>query len=189
MWALIIVDIEKNRLFAARDRFGVKPFYCWLSPQGFWAFGSEIKQFTVLPGWQARMNRERVYDFLAWGLTDHTAETLFSNVFQLRGGEAFDVSLSAVPDKLSLYQWYVLRPAVFNGTAAEAAESFRALFYDAVKLRLRADVAIGSCLSGGVDSSSIVCVMNDILREAGAAANQRTVSACSAEKNSMNVSL
>lgn len=182
MWAFVIVHIKSNKIFASRDRFGIKPFYYWRSPKGFWAFSSEIKQFTVLPGWEARMNRARVYDFLGWGLTDHTSETLFSEVFQLRGGEAFEISINTLPKVLPIYQWYELRSTVYEGTFQDAVENFRVLFFDAVKLRLRADVSIGSCLSGGLDSSSIVCVMNDLLKRNGSDEKQRTVSACSEEK-------
>lgn len=178
MWAFLIVDTVQRQVFAARDRFGVKPLYYWQSPQGVLAFASEIKQFTVLPGWKAAMNGQRVYDFLNWGLTDHTNETLFNGVVQIRGGQAAEFSFHDCMKVLPVYQWYELKPRSFSGDMQEAAEKFRNLFVDAVRLRLRADVPVGSCLSGGLDSSSIVCVVNDLLKSQNAQELQKTVSAC-----------
>jgi len=189
MFAFVLVDRAMRTLFAARDRFGVKPLYYWMSPQGLVAFGSEIKQFTVLPGWQPRLNGQRAYDFLNWGLLDHTDETLFDGVFQLRGGEAMDLEIggnssgAVVPGgRLPVNRWYELPQHRFKGTLAEAGQEFKRLLTDSVRLRLRADVPVGSCLSGGLDSSSIVCVMNGLLREKDAHTMQRTFSACSTVK-------
>jgi len=182
MWAFVIFDTETGMVFASRDRFGVKPLYYWFSPEGFLAFASEIKQFTVLPGWSAVLNRQRAYDFLTFGLMDHTHETLFEGVFQIRGGEAVEFSAHDVPQQLPVYQWYTLEVKKFQGTPEEAASTFRELLSDAVRLRLRSDVPIGSCLSGGLDSSSIVCLANDILRESGDQSVQKTFSAFSHEK-------
>jgi asparagine synthase (glutamine-hydrolysing) len=186
MFAFVLFDRARRRLFAARDRFGVKPLYYWISPEGLIAFASEIKQFAVLPGWQPRVNGQRAYDFLNWALLDHTAETLFDGVHQLRGGEALDLDVEAGKSRrlapgsrLPAYRWYDLRPHRFDGTLAAAGGKFRLLLTDSVRLRLRADVPIGSCLSGGLDSSSIVCVMNGLLREKDAHALQKTFSACS----------
>lgn len=189
MFAFVLFDRVRKRLFAVRDRFGVKPLYYWVSPAGFVALASEIKQFTVLPGWSPKVNGQRAYDFLNWALQDHTDETLFEGVFQLRGGEALDLDLGdAAPaagapgGRLPTYRWYELRPGSFRGSLAEAAREFQRLFTDSVRLRLRSDVPVGSCLSGGLDSSSIVCVMNALLRESGAHELQKTFSACSTVK-------
>lgn len=182
MWAFVLADRETGRFFAARDRFGVKPLYYWVAPEGFVAFASEIKQFTVLPGWSARVNGQRAYDFLRWALTDHTEETLFRDVFQLRGGEALELDLNAPIDRLPVYRWYSLAPRPFRGGMEAAVEEFRDLLRDAVSLRLRADVSVGSCLSGGLDSSSIVCLVNDLLVNQGKSEQQKTFSACTEVK-------
>src|SRR6185436_14909261 len=142
MWALAIADRERRTLFVARDRWGIKPLYCWAAPGGFTAFASEIKQFTVLPGWSARMNGQRVYDFLNWRVTDHTAETLFAGVHQLRGGEYVELpwpapgaSAGCAPNApLAARRWYELRPAPFSGSFDDAAAQFRELFTDSVRL-------------------------------------------------------
>ena len=189
MFAFVLFDRSRRTLFAARDRFGIKPLYYWISPDGLIAFASEIKQFTVLPGWQSRINGQRAYDFLNWALLDHTDETLYDSVHQLRGGEALTLELggnrpvAANPGgRLPVYCWYELAPRQFGGTLAEAGEEFRRLLTDSIRLRLRSDVSVGSCLSGGLDSSSIVCLMNELLREHDAQAMQKTFSACSVVK-------
>lgn len=177
MFAFLIYDSVQRRVFAARDRFGIKPLYYWFAPNGYVAFASEIKQFTVLPGWNARMNGPRVYDFLAFEALDHTDETLFDGVYQLKGGEY----LQASTDELSkgsatIDRWYFLAPKPWSGSFEEAAKQFQDLLRDAVSLRLRADVPVGSCLSGGLDSSAIVCLMHQMLPENSV---QKTFSACS----------
>lgn len=184
MWALAIYDTKARTLFLARDRFGVKPFYYWTSPEGFFAFASEIKQFTVLPGWRALINNQRVYDYLVFGVSDHTEETMFSGVYQLRPGHcvtlAVDEASAVSPGTpLSTHAWYELRPKPFAGSLDDAAREFRDLFEQSISLRLRADVPVGSCLSGGLDSSSIACVLNELLHKQGVQASQKTFSACS----------
>jgi asparagine synthase (glutamine-hydrolysing) len=183
MFAFVLYDRARNQLFAARDRFGVKPLYYWISPDGLVALASEIKQFCGLPGWKPRLNGQRAYDFLNWSVQDHTDETLFADVYQLRGGESLELDLDGrVPGpgaRLPVTRWYDLRPAPFTGTLADAGEEFRRLLTDSVRLRLRADVPVGSCLSGGLDSSSIVCLANGLLRGQDAHALQHTFSACS----------
>lgn len=186
MFAFVLVDVEAQDVFIARDRFGVKPLYYWVSPNGFVAFGSEIKQFTILPGWVPSLNGQRVYDFLCFGLSDHTSETMFKAVYQLRGGQALHCKLNSFrslhkdsKNGLPFYQWYDFVPNPFSGSLDEAVSQYRELFTDSVNLRLRSDVPVGSCLSGGLDSSSIVCVANELFKESGLDYSQKTFSACS----------
>lgn len=184
MWAFAIYDLQEDLLFVARDRFGVKPLYYWVSPTGELAFASEIKQFTALAGWRAKVNPQRAYDFLAWGLTDHTDETMFAQVYQVAPGCCLSLkvkdyaSVMTAGGRLPTRRWYQLMPQEFSGSFADAAAAFRHYLTEAVALRLRAEVPVGSCLSGGLDSSSIVCLMNRLLREKNAGALQRTFSAC-----------
>jgi asparagine synthase (glutamine-hydrolysing) len=163
MFAFVLVDRHAKQVFAARDRFGVKPLYYWRSADGILAFASEIKQFTVLPGWEARLDAQLAYDFLNWGVSDHTSETLFSDVRQLRGGEYALMTLEPRDYGICIRRWYQLPLAVFEGDMTAAAAQLGTLLDDSVRLRLRSDVPVGSCLSGGIDSSSIVCVANRML--------------------------
>ncbi len=179
MFAFVIYDSFENTFFAARDRFGVKPLYYWISPEGVIAFASEIKQFTVLPGWTSTLNGQEAHDFLNWGTKNHTAETFFSGVRQIQGGHYIFESLKNSPRTLTPRPWYKLEPLPFKGSFQEASEGFRQLLEDAIRLRLRADVPTGSCLSGGLDSSTIVCLTNLLLRGVNAADKQKAFIACS----------
>ncbi|AWM87679.1 asparagine synthase (glutamine-hydrolyzing) [Microvirga sp. 17 mud 1-3] len=184
MFAFLIWDAREQRLFAARDRFGIKPMYMVVNSHGV-AFGSEIKQLLGLRGIENRMNLARVRDFLASGISDHTPETMFEGVVQLQAGCCVTIDAS---QPWSGYckprRWYQL-PAhsTLNISEAEAAERFRELLTDSVRMHLRSDVPVGSCLSGGLDSSSIVCLMSDMLDAEGRGAKVNTVSACYAEKS------
>lgn len=179
MFAFLIWDRERRTLFGARDRFGIKPLYLAMSPASV-ALGSEIKQLLRLPGVTGRMNVARVHDFLASGISDHTGETMFEGVTQLRGGESITVDASA-PRLVSLVKrWYPATAGVVVLDEATAAERFRDLLSDAVKLHLRSDVPVGSCLSGGLDSSSIVCLMAGLMPPSD---KVNTISACYAEKS------
>jgi asparagine synthase (glutamine-hydrolysing) len=182
MFAFVLLDRSTRRVLIARDRFGVKPLYFWRSPEGLVAVASEIKQLSALPGWAPRLNGQRGYEFLNWGLLDHTDSTLFADVSQLRGGELIHCGLPELARSFPVRRWYRLESRVFRGGMEDAAAEFRSLFTDAVRLRLRADVPVGSCLSGGLDSSSIVCIANQLLRSQGAESRQRTFSACARVK-------
>jgi asparagine synthase (glutamine-hydrolysing) len=130
------------------------------------------------------MNVARVYDFLASGISDHTPETMFDGVNQLRGGECVTIDASrSWTGQIEPRRWYgLLDPqSRVSVSESEAAKRFRDLFTDAVRIHLRSDVPVGSCLSGGLDSSSIVSLMSEMLASDGARVN--TVSACYAEKS------
>jgi len=180
MFALVIYDQKRQTVFAARDRFGVKPLYYWISPTGLIAFASEIKQFSILQGWKPKMNGQNVYDFLNWGVSDHNSQTLYAEVHQIRGGEFIEFSLENAQDiNIKPIQWYFPKIVPFEGNFQEAAKRFVDILENSICLRLRSDVPIGSCLSGGLDSSSIVCLANQLLRRQNAAQQQKTFSACS----------
>ena len=151
MFAFLIFDRQSQQVFAARDRFGVKPLYFWSSPEGFIAFCSEIKQLTLLPGWCPKLHGQGVYDYLNWGIKDHHSRTLFSGVYQLRGGERVDFNIHTSDlSSVKPVRWYHLQPRPFQGSFQQAVQEFRFLLEDAIRLRLRADVKVGSCLSGGL---------------------------------------
>lgn len=172
MWGLAIYDVVAQSLFVARDRFGIKPVYFWPAGDRL-AFASEIKAFAGLAGWRPRCNHARLLDFLIWNLSDHTPETMFAGVVQLPAGHYVQIDLAVVlagrddPSLNSIrpVRWYSL-PTLRAGPA-EAVAELRTTLEDAVRLRLRADVTVGSCLSGGLDSSAIVCLMSGLLRREG----------------------
>ncbi len=184
MFSILIWDQRDQRLFAARDRFGIKPLYFVANSHGV-ALGSEIKQLHGLPGVAARINVARAYDFLSAGYTDHSDETMFADVRQLRGGECvtFDLASWRPGAAPPVRRWYDIprEPGPALSETAAAAQ-FKELFFDSVRFHLRSDVRVGSCLSGGLDSSSIVAVMDRLLGDDGVNDSIHTVSACYAAK-------
>ena len=180
MFAFVVWDAVAQSIFAARDPFGIKPLYVFATPQGL-AFASEIKQFIGVSGFSARLNIARAYDFLSSGIMEHTDGTLFEGVRQLRGGECVRLDLQRwrPGEDLPVRRWYrIPEPGTLDIGEREAGERFRALLTGSVRLHLRSDVPVGSCLSGGLDSSSIVCLMARELETAGNGAKVNSVSAC-----------
>lgn len=182
MFAFLIWDEREKTLFAARDRYGIKPLYLFSTPRGV-AFASEIKQLLGLAGLSGRMNIARVHDFLASGMSDHTAETMYDGVMQLRGGECATVKAGSPVLQIAIRRWYPATAGELHISEEEAAERFRALLTDSVRLHLRSDVPVGSCLSGGLDSSAIVCLMAGMMGSGEGGAKVNTISACYAEKS------
>lgn len=177
MFAFALWDGREQALFCARDRFGMKPFYYRHDGRRF-LFASEIKALTLEPGWTCVPNDRAVHDYLTAARQDHTAETFFRDVRQLAPGEWMTVrpGWARQGDRLVIGRtcWWSLQAAPQPVTLAQAAEGTRSLLEDSVRLQLRADVPVGSCLSGGLDSSSIVCLMTRLLQ--GRA--PRTFSSC-----------
>ncbi|QQG49794.1 MAG: asparagine synthase (glutamine-hydrolyzing) [Candidatus Berkelbacteria bacterium] len=159
MWALSIWDKKKRRLVLSRDRMGVKPLY-WASDNGRLLFASEIKAILPVLGKGSRPNKARLFDYLFYGFLDHTTETMFEGINQLKGGEYLVAEGGKY--KIKSY-WELPRPAAVPST--DPVEQFEALLTDSVRLRLRSDVPVGSCLSGGLDSSAIVGLANKFLRQ------------------------
>ena len=165
MFAFVLWDDVDKTLFAARDRFGIKPLYVAQLPHGV-AFASEIKQLYDLPALPRRMNVRRVRDFLAIGVLDHSDETLFDGITQLRGGQLMriDCATTGDPRTARFNVWYRLpRSGSLTLSLGAAAEQFRTLFEQSIRLQLQSDVPLGSCLSGGLDSSSIVAIASRLL--------------------------
>jgi asparagine synthase (glutamine-hydrolysing) len=176
MWAFCLWDRRRGELFCARDRFGVKPLYYHVDGASF-AFASEIK--ALLAAATPVVNEALAYDYLAFDFLDHTPETLFAGVLQLPPGHWLSLDGSG---HMTVQRYYTLGYSTTERFTSEAAierlgGEYQALLIDAVRLRLRTDVPLGSCLSGGLDSSSIVCAMSRLLAESYGDARQRTFTA------------
>ena len=154
MWALALWDGRGQRLFCSRDRFGVKPFYYSWDGSRF-AFASELKAFRATGPLEPHLPAVR--DFVEQGYVDHTDDTFFAGIRKLPPAH------SLVVDERGLRsdRYWQLEPREVDGDTADAV---RELFLDAVRLRLRSDVPVGTCLSGGIDSSAIVCAVDHLLR-------------------------
>ncbi len=177
MWAMVIYDKSKNILFCSRDRFGIKPFYFTQLNRQF-SFASEIKQFSVLNNWTSKLNKVRCFEFLVYNYHDHTNETMIDGVYQLPKGHNLIYDLTTHTYIVDSYYSIVKSKVPYS--TADVSLRFKALFKKAVKSRLRSDVKSGSALSGGLDSSSIVCMVEEINKEAHSekTISSESVSAC-----------
>ena len=181
MWAFAIYDKKRNNVFCSRDRFGIKPFY-YSYDKGEFLFGSEIKQ--ILGMWNNKTvyaNNQRLLEFLVFGDLDYTEETLFANIMQLRGGHnlLFDMET----EKFEIECYYDLSKQKWNKHSYDAScKEFRKLFEKSIRYRLQADVPVGYCLSGGLDSSSIVCMADHIISKGKKEIDQYSVSSCFEDK-------
>lgn len=183
MWAFTIYDTAMQRIFSSRDRYGIKPYYYFFNGNVF-AFSSEIKQLLTLSDFVSKkINYESVYDYIVLSLENHSERTFFRDVYQLMGGH--NLTLDLKTGHLNIYRWYDL-PEL--GRCLSVTKKFkkdrdiidyvRYLLFDSVRLRLRSDVPVGSCLSGGLDSSSIVIFANKLLKSTGKNFRQEMFSWC-----------
>jgi len=161
MWSFAIYDRLERYVFCSRDRFGIKPFYYFLTPSLF-LFGSEIKQILEYPDVPRAINETVASQFLAQGTHDHSDETFFSGIRQLPAGHSLHLLLSESDFSIRLEKYWELPLHEPGDKEAhreqEYIEKFRDLFRRSIRRHLRSDVPVGSCLSGGLDSSSIVAV-------------------------------
>lgn len=179
MWAFAIYDREEQKIFCSRDRFGVKPFY-YTEQENMFLFASEIKQFYQILEQRPRANKECLLQYIIRGNIDYSKETMFHDVFQLRGG--YNLSYDIKTHRYNIKRYYDIRNITKNKESYEAAcIKFSERFYESVKLRLRADVSVGYALSGGLDSSAIVCMADRINRENNLS-GQHTISSCFEDK-------
>jgi len=181
IWSFAIVDLTRQRLFCSRDRFGVKPFYYYSDGEHF-VFGSEIKQLLSFPFVPRQKNERAIYEFLAFAAVEYGEETFFAGISKLMQGCNLVFDWRELTVKIASYY----QPQFETDdciSAADAAAQFRTLLADAVRLQLRSDVEVGSCLSGGLDSSSIVCLMHDQLLWEGKSDVQHTFSSHFEEKD------
>jgi asparagine synthase (glutamine-hydrolysing) len=157
MWALCIYDKHENNFFIARDRFGIKPFHYLLNNKQF-AFASELKAFRHLDGFTPEVNNKAAAQFLKTGFgVEQSSQTLFNHVRKLKAGNYAVIKHGTI--KISRW-WNTLDHLMpVSEDIHLQAEKFRELFYDSVKLRMRSDVSVGSSLSGGFDSSAVVCAL------------------------------
>lgn len=157
MWAFIIYDRIEKKIFASRDRYGVKPFYYTID-QNRLIFGSEIPVILAALGRKPAPNYQAIFDFLVFNRTDQTEDTFFAGIKKLQHGSKLSIeNLSLSAAEVTISKWYILPQNLKS--PFQSPEEYRSLFSSAVGLRLRSDVPVGVCLSGGLDSSSIVSTL------------------------------
>ncbi|PKL57157.1 MAG: asparagine synthase (glutamine-hydrolyzing) [Methanomicrobiales archaeon HGW-Methanomicrobiales-6] len=185
MWAFALWDERRGELFCARDRLGIKPFYYAMAGDSF-LFASEIKALRDHPGIGRRPNEEMVSAFLTWGLADHTNQTMFEGVLQLLPAHYMIVGESGIVEHTAFWE-VAFNPALESEPDSDERLSgeFLSLLEDAVDLHLRSDVPVGTCLSGGLDSSSLTVLINRALHRSSPGKEpprQNTFSACFEDK-------
>lgn len=152
MWSFIIHDKRRNVLFGARDRFGIKPLYRCRTERGF-VFASEIKSILASGFIRPETNWRAASAFLLEQRLDETTETFYAGVEQIPAGSAFEL---AVDGRLRTWQYWDIGPEEPDHSGDPATE-FAELFEDAIRLHMRSDVPVGVHLSGGLDSTAIIC--------------------------------
>jgi len=180
MWAFVIYDKEKKIFFMSRDRFGKKPFYYYRNEDTF-VFASEIKAIITHPKVAKKPNVSFLENYLKYGCREYVKETAFENIFRFDFAHYFEGTIEEIFGEFKLKRYWELRPNLreekFNEQKAkEYAKKYYELLEDAVKIRLRADVKVGSALSGGLDSSSVVYIVNKLLKEQNKGELQETFS-------------
>jgi asparagine synthase (glutamine-hydrolysing) len=153
MWSLALLEGSGRRMFCSRDRLGKKPFYYQKDARGFF-FASEVHALFALRGERPQPLAGELADYLLNHISDHQAQTLYSGVFELRGGHSLLLDLETGGVQVECY-WTLPEEADLELNDAAALERFSELLEDSVRLRLRADVPVAITLSGGVDSSAI----------------------------------
>lgn len=158
MWAFALLDTTQRRLFLARDRFGIKPLY-YSNNVSHFVFASEIKALLQSDTVSTRINPQRLYDYLNFGITDYGDETLFADIKQLPAAHYLVVPLASEAKSSPLRYWQINLNKRSSLSFEAAALELKELFLESVKLHLRSDVPVGAALSGGIDSSAIVMAM------------------------------
>ncbi|MES2778076.1 MAG: asparagine synthase (glutamine-hydrolyzing) [Bacteroidota bacterium] len=156
MWGIILLDKRTNTVFCSRDRFGVKPFYYLDGPDAFYA-GSEIRQ--LLPFVKSRkIFAPALADYLLLNASDHTSDTFFEEIKNLRGGHHLIYSLDKKSYTISKWYTPAFHEDIHRLSEKDTVDLFKQEFERSVKWRMRSDVKVGTCLSGGLDSSYIAAV-------------------------------
>ncbi|MEL7669268.1 lasso peptide isopeptide bond-forming cyclase [Methanobacterium sp.] len=158
-FAFVIWDKNEEKLFCARDHMGVKPFYYYLDDKMF-VFGTEIKALFCVPGVPRELNEIKIALFLQIEYIEDKICTFYENILRLIPAH----SLSIYLNKNKLRKYWELDPnsKTLMNSEEDYINSFREIFEEAVRCRLRSAFPIGFDLSGGLDSSSIVCTAKNI---------------------------
>ena len=162
MFAFVIYDKQERKLFGARDRFGEKPFYYYFDKGNEFVFASEIKSLLAV-GIDKAVNNTMLANFLVSNYyinnPQNLQHTFYKHILKLPAASYFTLDHRF---ELRIEEYWQVKPSAINEsiTFEEAREEFRHLLSQSVNYRLRSDVPVGSSLSGGLDSSSIVCLIN-----------------------------
>ena len=164
MWAFCIFDMVNNVAFMCRDRFGVKPFY-YTQCNNLFLAGSEIKQLLECEEVSREANVEVLLNYLVMGLDEQDNQTFFNNIFSLPASHYLVYDFKIRKYQLTKYYELKINQNIRKLKETESICAYRELLNDSIRLRLRSDVKVGTCLSGGMDSSYIATVASEFYRE------------------------
>ena len=159
MFAFVVFDKEQKKLFCARDAFGIKPFYYSLENNEF-NFASEINALVKLLPEIPKINRQTSFNYLFHSVYDKDEFSFYMGIKQLMPGHfiVFNLDEGSFCNKYECKKWWWPKINVRKDlTFDQAAEKLRELFLKSIELHLRSDVPLGAALSGGIDSSAVVC--------------------------------
>lgn len=161
MWAFALYDKAKQLIFCSRDRVGVKPFY-FVNQKDAFLFASEQKAFLKSGLLKFEVNESHSLDFLLNASVEREEEYLFKHIQELKPGH--DLIYDLKTHQFQQKAYYLLQDHIDNKVKSETEEiiEIREKLVKAVKIRLRSDVEVGSCLSGGIDSSTIAGIVHEI---------------------------
>jgi asparagine synthase (glutamine-hydrolysing) len=177
MFAFAIWDNEAKQLFCARDRFGEKPFYYQYEKGRQFIFGSEMKALWA-GGADKNVDTVMLYNYLNNGSVfnpNDLSQTFYSGIRKLKAAHYLTIDKDLRLEEKRY--WQLSENGGWNGSFEEACEKFNELFTTSVNRRLRSDVPVGSSLSGGLDSSLVVCTIDQIRKEERRSQVQKTFSA------------
>ena len=160
MWGLIIFDSIHNEIILCRDRLGIKPLYVWQGA-GTVAIASEIKQFLHIPGFIPRLQTSVAAEYLHTGY-ERPDQCFFHDVFPLPAGTWLTIPLDTLIPSTPRSYWHPEQVQVSVTTVEEAGRMFAEKLRESVRIHLRSDVPIGCALSGGLDSSTIAVLVNEL---------------------------
>ncbi len=164
MWAFCIYDVQQQLCFASRDRFGVKPFY-YINNNEILSFASEQKAFIKSGLIRATINNKALHNYLANDLIENETANFFEGITELFPGN--NLIYNICTKDISIQKYYSLQDNINLSndslTEGELIEKIIYEFENAIKLRLRSDVEVGTCLSGGIDSSAIAVTMSQLV--------------------------
>jgi len=163
MFAFAIWDERKQSLFCARDRLGEKPFFYWFNGNEL-LFASEMKALWAA-GVEKKLNEKLLYNFITLGYTQNPsdpAETAYRQIYKLPAASFFTYSNHNHKSIAPKIYWQVATSGSTAINTGDAIEKFTTLFQQSIEKRLRSDVSVGTCLSGGLDSSSIAVMIKHL---------------------------
>lgn len=154
MWAFAIYDNEKEIIFCSRDRFGIKPFYYTEIGDKF-IFGSELKQLLEFYD-ENKCNKEILIDFIVTGIQEHTNEVFFKDIYKLE--QSHNLIYDLKNNGYQIKKYYSINFEYNPTSLDESIKAYEKELERAIDYRLRSDVKVGTCLSGGLDSSSVAAI-------------------------------